>query len=92
MTRTASRFRMTKFPRLAGSRLRTGFAARRRNRLDPAAGRTRLKEIQVDVIDLKYDSNEAVRATLPDYIIQMLSDLGVVNTGRRPAFKKIIRS
>lgn len=51
-----------------------------------------VKEIQVDVIDLKFDSGEAARATLPDYIIQMLSDFGVVNSGRRPAFKKIIRS
>jgi hypothetical protein len=51
-----------------------------------------LTEIQVDVIDLKYDSGQAARATLPDYILQMLSDLGTVSSGRKPAFKKIIRS
>lgn len=50
-----------------------------------------IKEIKVDVIDLKYDSNEAARATLPDYILTMLSDLGEVTSGQRPAFKKIIR-
>lgn len=50
-----------------------------------------LKEIQVDVIELKYDS-DITRGSLPDYLVQMLSDLGVVVTGNRPAFKKIIRS
>ena len=51
-----------------------------------------LKELKVDVIELAYDVDTATRASLPDYVIQMLSDLGSVTTGRRPAFKKIIRS
>jgi len=50
-----------------------------------------IRELKVDVIDIKFDS-DMVRGTLPDFIIQMLSDLGEVNSGRRPAFKQIIRS
>lgn len=50
-----------------------------------------IKEIQVDVIQINYDT-DVTRPSLPDYIIQMLAALGVVNKGSRPAFKKIIRS
>lgn len=49
------------------------------------------KEIQVDVIDLKMEANY-VRPSLPSYIIDMLSPLGVVNRGTRPAFKPIVRT
>ncbi|UTC29874.1 hypothetical protein BAJUN_02680 [Bajunvirus bajun] len=49
-----------------------------------------LKEIQVDVIELKFDDT-FVRGSMPDFIMQLLEGLGVVKTGRRPAFKKIIR-
>jgi len=50
-----------------------------------------LKEIQVDVIDLKFDT-DYTRASVPDYIIAILAGLGAVKTGTRPAFKKIRRS
>lgn len=50
-----------------------------------------LKEIQVDVIDLKYDT-DFKRTSVPDVIIAMLDGLGQVKLGVRPAFKKIIRS
>lgn len=49
-----------------------------------------MSEIKVDVIELKFDA-EVTRGSLPDYIIAMLSDLGAVNKGTRPAFKKVIR-
>lgn len=50
-----------------------------------------LNRIEVDVIKIVYDDSY-VRPSLPDYIIAMLSCIGLVNKGVRPAFKKIIRS
>lgn len=49
-----------------------------------------LKEIQVDVIELKFDDT-FVRGSMPDFIMEILAGLGTVKTGRRPGFKKIIR-
>jgi hypothetical protein len=49
-----------------------------------------MKEIQVDVIELKFDT-EVQRGSMPDIVMQILEGLGVVKTGTRPAFKKIIR-
>lgn len=51
-----------------------------------------IKEVQVDVLDITYDTAVSGRATLPDLIMQMLESLGEVVRGLRPAFKKIIRS
>lgn len=49
-----------------------------------------MREIQVDVIELKFDS-EFVRGSMPDVVMEILDGLGVIKTGKRPAFKKIIR-
>uniref|UniRef100_A0AB74UKF3 Putative DnaT-like domain-containing protein n=1 Tax=Caulobacter phage BL57 TaxID=3348355 RepID=A0AB74UKF3_9VIRU len=49
-----------------------------------------MREIQVDVIELKFDS-EIQRGSMPDIVMQILEGLGVVKTGTKPAFKKIIR-
>lgn len=49
------------------------------------------KEIQVDVIDLKIDTTQT-RGAVPFAVIAMLDGLGSVKTGKRPAFKKIVRS
>lgn len=50
-----------------------------------------LRELQVDVIDIKYELGY-IRPALPDTVISMLAPLGLVDTGRRPAFKPIIRT
>lgn len=50
-----------------------------------------LREIQVDVIDIKYQPGY-IRPALPDTVIAMLAPLGLVDTGRRPAFKPIVRT
>lgn len=50
-----------------------------------------LREVQVDVIDIKFDSNFK-RGNVPPIIAQILEGLGTINTGRRPAFKPIVRS
>jgi hypothetical protein len=55
------------------------------------SGTRGLKEIEVDVIRLDFDSNIA-RPSLPPFIIQMLAALGTVAQGSRPAFKPIIRT
>lgn len=55
------------------------------------SGTLGFKEIKVDVIDLKMDITH-IRASLPDYVIEMLQCLGEVQRGTRPAFKKIVRS
>lgn len=49
------------------------------------------KEIKIDVIDLKFDTNYR-RSYVPPSIVAMLDELGNANTGLRPAFKKIVRS
>lgn len=50
------------------------------------------KELQVDVIDLKFDTNYR-RGYLPPTIIQMLSALGYASSGSgKVGFKPIIRS
>lgn len=49
------------------------------------------KEIKVDVIDLKLDVAH-IRASLPDYIIEMLTPLGEVTKGTRPGFKRVVRT
>lgn len=49
------------------------------------------RELRIDVIDIKFNQDYR-RAFLPDLIIQMLSPLGAVNAGKRPGFKKVIRS
>jgi hypothetical protein len=56
-----------------------------------AEGSRGLKEIQVDVIELKFDEKTA-RGSLPDFVISMLEELGQVKRGRSPAFKKIRRT
>lgn len=49
-------------------------------------------EIKVDVIQVKF-KDDAVRAgVLPEFLLAMLEDLGAANTGRRPGFKRIIRT
>lgn len=48
-------------------------------------------QIEVDVINLKFDK-EYTRPSLPNFIVDMLSPLGTVNRGSRPAFKKIVRT
>lgn len=50
-----------------------------------------LKEVQVDVIELKFETS-FTRGTLPNHILAILDGLGDINTGRRPAFKKISRT
>lgn len=50
-----------------------------------------IKNIKVDVLDISYDPNIAMRPSVPDYIVSMLSDLGIVNRSVRPAFKRINR-
>jgi hypothetical protein len=50
-----------------------------------------LRELQVDVIDIKYQLNY-IRPALPDTVVFMLAELGYVTTGRRPAFKPIVRT
>jgi hypothetical protein len=49
------------------------------------------KEIQVDVIDIKFDTDYR-RAYIPPTIVAMLTELGNSNTGLRPGFKRIVRS
>jgi hypothetical protein len=49
------------------------------------------KELQIDVIDVKYNT-EFRRAYIPPTIIAMLEALGASSTGNRPAFKPIRRS
>ncbi len=51
-----------------------------------------VKEIQVDVIEVKFEDSTSIRGALPQYILAILEGLGDANTGRRPAFKKIIRT
>jgi hypothetical protein len=48
------------------------------------------KELQVDVIDIKFDPAFR-KAAIPDTVVLMLEGLGDVNGGKRPGFKKIIR-
>lgn len=50
-----------------------------------------LKEVRIDVIEAKFDTDKASRGSLPQNIVAMLDGLGQVNTGRRPGFKKIVR-
>jgi hypothetical protein len=50
-----------------------------------------IKEVQVDVIDVKFDTSNN-RASLPFAVQSMLEGLGSVKSGTRPAFKKILRS
>jgi hypothetical protein len=49
------------------------------------------KELQVDVIDIKFDTDYR-RSYVPDTIIAMLHTLGFANSGKRPGFKPIIRT
>lgn len=49
-----------------------------------------LKEIQVDVIELKFET-DFTRGSIPAHVMAILEGLGDINTGRRPAFKKIVR-
>lgn len=47
--------------------------------------------VKVDVIEVKFNADEAIRGSIPQAVIAILEGLGSVNTGRRPGFKKIIR-
>lgn len=49
------------------------------------------KQIQVGPIDIKFDE-KFEQGAFPDIIAQMLDGLGYLNAGRRPAFKKIVRT
>lgn len=51
-----------------------------------------LKEVKVDVIDVKFDTDMSARGSVPSQVIAILDGLGTVNTGKRPGFKKIIRT
>lgn len=55
------------------------------------SGTRGLKEIEVDVVRLDFDST-VTRPSLPPFIVQMLASLGTVSQGSRPAFKQIIRT
>jgi len=48
------------------------------------------KEIQVGPIEIKFD-HEYRQIAIPDTVTMLLEGLGLANSGRRPAFKKIIR-
>lgn len=50
-----------------------------------------IKEVRADVVDVKFDTNQT-RGAVPFAVISILTGLGTVNTGKRPAFKKIVRS
>lgn len=49
-----------------------------------------MKEIQVDVIELKFDASFE-RGSMPNIVVDMLDGLGTVKSTGRTAFKKIIR-
>jgi len=51
-----------------------------------------IKDLKADVVEISFNSTQAMRASLPDYVINMLSDLGSVRGGTRPSFKKITRA
>lgn len=55
-----------------------------------SSGTSGFKEIKVDVIELVIDETKT-RSALPDTVMAMLDFLGAVDSGRRPAFKKIVR-
>jgi hypothetical protein len=50
-----------------------------------------MKEIKVDVIEIQYDTKISTRPSMPDFVIQMLSDLGVPAKSTKPNFRKIVR-
>ena len=49
------------------------------------------RELHADVLDIKFNTDYR-RAYMPDTVVQMLLGLGSVNSGKRPMFKKIVRS
>lgn len=55
------------------------------------SGTRGVREIQVDVIDIKYDAT-VFRGDFPDMVSDMLSPFGSVTGGRFPAFKPIVRA
>lgn len=58
---------------------------------NPDEGRG-LKEVSVDVIDIKFDTTRSEKLSVPSTVLAILEGLGLVKSGRRPAFKKIIRT
>lgn len=50
-----------------------------------------LKEVQVGPIDIKFDATYQ-QISIPDTVTMILQGLGLVNSGRRPGFKKIVRT
>lgn len=54
-----------------------------------------ISEIKVDVIEVKFKDDVQLSSSggvMPEYIMAMLGDLGDVQSGRRPGFKRIIRT
>ncbi len=49
------------------------------------------RELQVGPIDIKYDSTYQ-QASIPDTVIMLLHGLGSFDSGKRPNFKKIVRT
>lgn len=55
-------------------------------------GSGEFSEIKVDVIQVKFKENGEREGVLPEFLLAMLEDLGGAKTGRRPGFKRIIRT
>jgi hypothetical protein len=60
----------------------------------PRSGGGEIAQVKVDVIDVKFNTRpeDAGRGVMPESILAMLESLGNAQTGRRPGFKRIVRS
>lgn len=54
-------------------------------------GRSGLKEVKVDVIEVKFDTGLSSRGVIPSAVSALLLGLGTAETGHKPRFKKIVR-
>ena len=61
-------------------------------RANADGGSGEFSEIKVDVIEVKFKDSSEREGVMPEFILAMLGDLGGANTGRRPGFKRIIRT
>lgn len=55
-------------------------------------GSGEFSEIKVDVIQVKFKDNGQREGVMPEFLLAMLEGLGEAKTGRRPGFKRIVRS
>ncbi|UTC29079.1 hypothetical protein MARCHEWKA_05700 [Brevundimonas phage vB_BpoS-Marchewka] len=61
-------------------------------RANADGGSGEFSEIKVDVIQVKFKDSGEREGVMPEFLLAMLEDLGAAKTGRRPGFKRIVRT